>query len=128
MKKAASILLICIYSLASMGFSIKQFYCCGNLKSTTLSIVKDEKQQCNNGTSKSGCCDNIYQFFKVKDNHITAGDISSPVKQIIDLLIFTPLFQEISLASQINTIAYKSNAPPLHKSLPIYLYNCVFII
>ena len=128
MKKATLILLICIYSLATMGFSLKQFYCCGKLKSTTLSLVQEEKESCGKGNEKSGCCDNKYQFFKVKDNHIAADEVNSPVKHCVDLHLFTPSFQDISFVSQKTAIAYNSNAPPLRTGVPIYIYNCVFRI
>lgn len=128
MKKVALILLICIYSFATMGFSLKQFYCCGKLKSITVSLTQDTKQECGKGNEKSGCCDNKYQFFKVKDNHISAGQASCPVKYFIDLDIYNPSFNEITFASQKTTIAYRSNAPPLHTGIPLYIYDCVFRI
>jgi hypothetical protein len=128
MKKAALILLICIYSLATMGFSFKQFYCCGKLKSTTFSLVPQDKQECGKGNEKSSCCDNKYQFFKVKDKHITADEVHSPVKHSLDQYLYISSFQDISFVSQKTTIAYKSNAPPLRTGVPIYIYNCVFII
>src|SRR5688572_26531886 len=126
MKKAALILLICIYSLATMGFSLRQFYCCGELKSTTFSLVEDAQQNCSKGDGKIGCCDNKYHFFKVKDKHINADQVSSLVKHFIDLHPNIPSFQEMSFASQKPVIAYRSNAPPLRTSIPTYIYNCVF--
>ena len=36
MKKAAVILLISIYTLSTFGFCLKEFYCCGKLKSITV--------------------------------------------------------------------------------------------
>ena len=128
MKKVSLILLICIYSLATMGFSLKQFYCCGKLKSISISITQETNQKCSKGNEKSGCCDNKYQFFKVKDNHITADQVSTPVNHFIDLYLYTSSFQDITFATQKPTIAYRSNAPPLITSVPIYIYNCVFRI
>lgn len=128
MKKAVLILLICIYSLATMGFSLKQFYCCGKLKTTTISLTPNAEHKCAKGNEKSGCCDNKYQFFKVKDNHITADQVTSPAKHFVDLHLYTPSFEDISFASQKPTLAYRSNAPPLHSDVPIYITNCVFRI
>ncbi len=42
MKKLAAISLICIYGLATMGFSLKEFYCCGKLKTISVTLAKDE--------------------------------------------------------------------------------------
>lgn len=127
MKKFSLILLICIYSLATMGFSLKEFYCCGKLTSISLSFAQDTKEKCEKGNAK-GCCDNKYQFFKVKDNHIAADQVSSPVNHFIDLHLYTPSFQEITFASQQTAIANRSNAPPLHPGVPVYIYNCIFRI
>ena len=127
MKKAAITLLICIYSMATMGFTLRQFYCCGILKSITLSLTQDTKLKCGKG-SGDGCCNNKYQFFKVKDNHITADQVSSLVKYSIDLHLYNPALNEISFASQKTLISYRSNAPPLHTHGPLYIYNCVFRI
>lgn len=128
MKKIVVILLISIYALATMGFSLKQFYCCGKLQSITVSITNDIKQKSGKGTEKSGCCDNKYQFFKVKDKYIAADDICSPVKHIIDLHSFTPSFHDITLASPKFTLANRSNAPPLHAGVSNYIYNCILRI
>ena len=98
------------------------------LKSTTFSLIQSEKHKCGKGNEKSGCCDNKYQFFKVKDKHITTYQLNSPVKPFVDLHLYTPSLQNISFASQKPVIAYRSNAPPLHTGVPIYIYNSVFRI
>lgn len=128
MKKVAHILLICIYLLATMGFSINQFYCCGKLRSIAVTFSQDTQQKCAKRNEKSGCCQNKYQFFKVSDKHVTSHEISSRVTINIDLHLFTLPFQHIIFSSQNITIANRSNAPPLHPEVPIYIYNCVFRI
>lgn len=127
MKKLALILLICIYSLATMGFSLKQFYCCGKLKSINISLALDTKQKCNKGNSKD-CCDNKYQFFKVKDTHISAEKISQPINHFSDLHIYNPTFSITAFAVQRASIANNPHAPPLLTGVPVYIYNCVFRI
>src|SRR4051812_40922750 len=100
MKKDAVILLICVYSLATMGFTIKQFYCCGKLKSITFSFAQEIKDKCAKGNDKAGCCDKKFQFFKVKDNHISADLADFPAKHFVDLHLYTASFQDIFLSSQ----------------------------
>jgi hypothetical protein len=128
MKKFVLILLIGIYSLATMGFSLKQFYCCGKLKSITISLTPDANWTCSKGIEKRGCCDNKYQFFKVKDSHITAEQVNNPVKWFTDIYLCAPSFQEIVFISEKTLIFYRSNAPPLHTGVPLYIYNCFFRI
>lgn len=127
MKKAALILLIGIYSLATMGFSLKEFYCCGKLKSINLSLTPDIKKNCDKGEG-DGCCDNKYQFFKVKDNHISADQISSPAIYFTDLDLYTHTSQITTISVEKTTVAYSSHAPPLYKGVAVYISNCVFRI
>ncbi len=128
MKKIVLILLICSYSLATMGFSLKEFYCCGKLKSATIELTPNKKQTCSKGNEKSGCCDNKYHFFKVKDNHISGKDLDIPLKYFTDLASYTSEVQPISFASQKIDVINGSHAPPLHTGVPIYISNCVFRI
>lgn len=128
MKKAGLILLICIYSLVTMGFSLKQFYCCGKFKSATFSLMQASQKNCSEGDGKAGCCDTKYKFFKVKDKHITAEKVKSLVPTFVELLFVSPSFQEFSFTNYQPVIAHSSHAPPLRTGIPSYIYNCVFRI
>lgn len=127
MKKAALISLICIYSLATMGFTLKQFYCCGKLKSITFTLEQDSKQKCGKGEG-GGCCDNKYQFFKVKDKHISADKINCPVNYFIGLHLYNPSFTITTFAVQQTTLDYSSHSPPFYTGVPLYISNCIFRI
>ena len=111
-----------------MGFTLKQFFCCGQLKSISLTNGQNTENNCRNVNQKSGCCNNKFQFFKVNDNHFTSDDIKAPVKQVIDLHLFTPSFQEIPFCNSKIIICNRSNAPPLYPGVPTYINNCVFRI
>lgn len=128
MKKIALILLICVYGLSSFGVGIRQFYCCGKLKSTTISLLQDGKGKCVKGDENSGCCKTKFKSLKVKDTHIAADDISNPVKHFTDLHLFTPSFEVMTLANDLIDIANPSHAPPAHHGIPVYILNCNFRI
>lgn len=128
MKKIAVILLICVYTLSSFGVGIKQFYCCGELKSTSISLVEDSKEKCTKGDKKSGCCKTKFNSLKVKDIYIAADDISNPVKHFTDLHLFTASFEVMALANEPMNIANTSHAPPVHHGIPVYILNCNFRI
>lgn len=128
MKKIIAILLLSIYSISTLGLSLKSFYCCGDLKSVTVSVTQDEQQNCANDDGTSDCCKTKYQFFKVKDNHVAADVISTPVLHFINLHLFTPFFQIINYPSEEVFTTYLSNAPPLLHTVPDYIFNCVFRI
>jgi hypothetical protein len=127
-KKITAILLLSIYSISTLGLSLKSFYCCGDLKSITVSITQDEQQNCANDDGTSDCCKTKFQFFKVKDNHVTADVISAPGLHFINLHLFPFSVQIINYPSQEIYIANLSNAPPLLHTVPDYIFNCVFRI
>ena len=128
MKKIALILLTIIYALSSFGIGIKQFYCCGKLKFTSISFVQDAKERCSKGNERSGCCKTKYQSLKVKDTHITADAINNPVKYFSAAIIFNSSFENAALAQQQPVVSNPSHAPPLHNGLPIYILHCVYRI
>ena len=125
MKKIAAILLICVYSLTTMGFSLKQFYCCGNLKTVSLSLSGGAKSN----PGKNGCCKTTYQFFKVNQNHIAADQINSPANHsfLIDFFFRSSPGEMFGPCNELYT-ANKSHAPPRYKGVQCYLANCVFRI
>ncbi len=129
MKKLAVISLICIYALATMGFSLKQFYCCGKLSSVSVGIISSESKKCNTENKNDDrCCKNKFRYFKVKDNHVTSSDINIPLKHFTHVDFFTPSLHNIIFESRQAGDVYRSNAPPLYFGIPVYISNCVFRI
>jgi hypothetical protein len=128
MKKVSLILLITIYSVATVGVCLKKFYCCGNLKSVSVVITDTEKEKCGMGDEKSGCCESRFQWLKVKDDHLAPSDIDLSFKHFTDLHIFTPLWQTAKYELNEEVIINGSHAPPLDAGIPIYISNRVFRI
>lgn len=128
MKKISLIALLVIYSLASFGIGIKQFYCCGVLKSTTVHFIGEKEQQCAKEDKEDGCCKTKYQVFQVKDNHISAGDINTSLKYATDLHLDAPVFELVFIDPQLSRKGYTSHAPPLHHGIPLYILHCVYRI
>lgn len=128
MKKIVLILLINSYSLATMGFSLKEFYCCGKLKSVSMELTPNKKPTCNKEDGRSGCCDNKYQFYKVNDNHLLEKVVDIPLSYFTDLDLFTSRVQSISIGTNEWEVINRSHALPIFKGVPIYIYNCVFRI
>lgn len=128
MKQISLILLITIYSLSTLGIEVKQFYCCGKLTSTDISIVqKDTKDKCGKGSMK-GCCKIKFKSLKVQDSHVAADGITTPFKHFTDLHLFTPYTEVPMLASKPLDIANATHAPPVHHGVSIYIFHCVYRI
>ena len=128
MKKIALILLICLYTLSSFGIGIRQFYCCGKLKSTTISFEQEVKGKCGKGDENGGCCQTKFKSLKVKDSHIAADAINTPVKHFTDQHLFVPSLEVMVLANEPMDIANTSHAPPVHHGISVYILNCNFRI
>ena len=128
MKKVIAILLFSIYSVSTLGVNLKSFYCCGKLKSVTVSVTQDQQQKYAKNDGMNDCCKTKYQFYKVKDNHVAADVINTPVLHFINLHLFTSSFEVLNYPSEEVYVAYQSNAPPLFHTVPDYIFNCVFRI
>lgn len=129
MKKLAIISLLCIYALATMGFSLKEFYCCGKLKSISLTLADDGKAKCKNGDSNTdGCCKNKFQYFKVKDNHLASAHEATALNSFSELPTIVSSYHFISFPTQQVDVINGSHAPPLYTGVPIFISNCVFLI
>ena len=109
-----------------MGFSIKQFYCCGRVKSVSVTIIQ-HLQENDKGYDKSGCCKTKFQFFKVGENHFASNFLISPDKYFTYLLSLPSYLKIISLPICKAETTNKNHAPPLY-SVPAYIFNCVFRI
>ena len=110
-----------------MGFTLRHFYCCGKLKSITFSLAQNIEKKCSKGEGP-GCCDNRYQFFKVKDKHISTDNISFSFNSFTDLHLNDLSFAIPTFAVQEIVPSYSVHSPPLHAEVPLYIYNCVFRI
>jgi hypothetical protein len=129
MKKFLSILLILIYSTASFGMSVKEYYCCGKLSSVSVSFNTAGKIQ-KDATKNGGCCKTKWHVSKVNEKHIASDALALSAKHFTAVDFVVPY--SIDICGFINTHPVKANAihgPPLvYDATPIYIYNCVFRI
>ena len=130
MKKLANILLVTMYAISCIGIGIKQFYCCGKLKSTSISYVQQQcvNEKCGIGKCKSGCCKDDYRFFKLSEDHIASSYLFAPEKQISEWNNIYPAEQVLAARFQQIPVAHKSHAPPLRHGIPAFVLNCVYRI
>ena len=124
MKKIALILMISMYAFSSFGIGIKQFYCCGKLKSTSFSFIQDAKKLC----KESGCCKTTFHSLKIKDSHIGTDAINNTTKFFSETLILHPSHKVVYLVEQQSLIINTAHAPPLLNGLPLYISYCVYRI
>ena len=82
MKRISLIFLLLIYTLSSFGIGVRQFYCCGKLKSTKVTFIQTENKKCSKDDGTTDCCKTKFKSIKVKDSHFAADGINIAGKQI----------------------------------------------
>jgi len=126
MKKLLSILLIAIYSTASLGMSVKEFYCCGKLTSVALSFTSDSNQStCKKEVKDCDCCKTKSHLLKVKDNHVASSGVGTLTTKHFahsDIINFTAFDIAAFANPQLNTSNGINDPPLLHSSTPTYIF------
>ena len=127
MKRLTAILLLGFYSISTLGIGIKQFYCCGKLKTVSISFNQEANEKCNKGDKSGGCCKTEIQVLKIKDSHFASNDVSNPPKFLADVIQTNFSNQSILFSSVPHVASNNIHSPPLIDG-PIYILNCVFRI
>jgi hypothetical protein len=123
MKKFSLILLILIYTSATFGMVVKEFYCCGKLKSVSLSFSNESKQKAEKKTIETGCCKTKYFSSKVKDNHVQVDAIAFDANHFLRLDIHLSSYKPISFVNpQVNVTSGINDPPLLHNDTPVYIF------
>lgn len=131
MKKLAVIFLLLSYSMSIIGVTVKSFYCCGKLKSFSISFAdNDQKKNSEKGGSfGNDCCKTKYQSFQVKDNHFITDEVKLPSKYFTQTVYDLSGFSSFNLISLEAKCGYQTHAPPLlQRNIPLYISNCVYRI
>ncbi len=134
MKKLLSRVLIAIYSTASFGMSVKEFYCCGKLSSISISfnaVAKESitKNSINRQAKDGSCCKTKLHLLKVKDNHLNVQAVVFPAKQFTHLNILPRVFNIVAYSNPQHNITSGINDPPLvYSSTSICIFTGNFRI
>lgn len=123
-KRLGLIILFCVYAAASFGVSIKQFYCCNQLKSTTISYAAVEESSCGMSHKMKDCCKTKVKFVKSQDTHFAkTGFTNLPTLELHSTP--SPLFLNKAFFSYKSVVTFlESNPPPLHSPIPLYQFYC----
>ena len=128
MKKIILILLLIVYTSATFGIGVNQFYCCNKLKSISIAFIISEEKNCGMNDKIDNCCKTKYQFFKVKDSHFSEVGSTDLVKGFSQTDLYIPFFEQVVFTNTLPTVAIYCNPPPLRNNIPIYLLGSVFRI
>ncbi|UEG48662.1 hypothetical protein LK994_08435 [Ferruginibacter lapsinanis] len=126
MKRLLLIAILITYSISSFGVSINYFYCCGKLKSVSLTPdIKEEKCKARSG---KGCCKNETVVIKLTTDQKNTDQTSFQLAPAVLAVILHPTDNiVINFTGAGNTdLFYKCPPPDLLPSRRI-LY-CIFRI
>ena len=90
-----------------------------------ITLADEGIDKCGMGDSKDGCCKIKYQFFKVKDKHVSVGELLTPVSHDTEVVSSYATCTGTFIPQQVDVIN-GSHSPPLYTGVPIYISNCVF--
>lgn len=120
MKKVVLIFLVVIYAFSTTGISLRGFYCCGKLASVKFTLAEY-------GKGNGDCCKTTYQSYKIRDEHIVAEAISTPVLNYALINSFNS-FRYIPAFFSKQVVGTVNHAPPLFYGVPAYISECVYRI
>lgn len=119
-------MLLLSYTISTLGVGIREFYCCGMLKSVDIAYATERKESCLKEDKTGGCCETSLHFLKVNDSHFGSDGIANPTVPFADHLSAVPSFDAVLIAPFFLMHGSRSHAPPIHRKAPIYILHCVY--
>ena len=128
LKKSTILALILIYSFSTFGAGLNTFYCCGKLKSISLSFGIEQNKSIEKSNSGDGCCKIQHYNFKGKEKHYSLKSLNPPTfdSKILETALSNNHVIDFSFKKTRSING--SNAPPFYKQLPLFITNRVFRI
>jgi hypothetical protein len=127
-KKLVVLLVLLVYTAASIGATVHLHYCMD--KFVGGSLWHDEKdnecRNCGMTEKKGGCCKEEHKQIKVENDH-QKSSAAKYVQLISAPALVTPFATYIFKATSLTYFTALSNAPP-HIPKRLHLLNCVFLI
>jgi hypothetical protein len=128
LKKIIAILILSVYALSVVGYSVKGIYCCDNLTSVKVSFSENTHNHSSHSNDKSGCCKEKYQYFKIRDNYFPSHDVNAPAQLVAAIPVNFLSYKPALFTSQKIDIANPGNAPPLYNGVSLFIANCSYLI
>jgi hypothetical protein len=127
-KRSALILLTLVYLVSCLGIAVNKFYCCGQLKTVSISTIENYVNDVNSSATTEKCCNQTSQTFKVKDQHIASSAVllqSTPLFAIAHSKLALSELPSLSIKENIKTYY---NPPPNPSGNNIYNLFCNYRI
>ena len=128
MKKIATLLVLLVYSAATIGATVHFHYCMNEFVGWDLwhEAKNNECGKCGMKEKKGGCCKDEHKQLKIEDDH-QKSRFEKHVHLGTAPALVTNFVSGIFQASSLSYYTPLSNAPP-HIPKRLHLLNCVFLI
>jgi hypothetical protein len=128
LKKIIIILVLFVYSAATMGATVHLHYCMNEFAGWDLSHDEKDNEcgKCGMKEKKGGCCKDEHKQFKIEDTH-QKSSAAKYVELISAPALVTPFTIYVFKATSLAYFTPLSNAPP-HIPKRLHLLHCVFLI
>ena len=128
MRKLLSALLIFLYILPAVGFSMDIHWCGKKLKLVAFDSPHEKKCPCKK-EMPSGCCKDAHVSVKLADNQKIPTQLTISNKSFIKIFKAFISFSVPTLKSHALAFDFtRYHAPPYKSKLPVYLANSIFRI
>jgi hypothetical protein len=129
MKKGAVLILSFIYLIFSSGFVVQQHFCMDKLVAGNSAAERgDQCGNCGMHKKEAGdCCKDIHKIVKA-DTHQKINESDSPSLPFSFIVPHNYLSLYQLPVTRQHLALPQTSAPPLHGGIPVYIFDCVFLI
>ena len=132
MKKLITLFFLLIYSFATVGATVRVHYCMEKFVGFELFHSNSAKDKCakcgmKKSTTKKACCKDETKQIKIEKEYKLTESVNKPVLLFSQKLVGLKTF---SLAVSLEKVFKFYHAPSrsLAKTVPIYVFDCTYLI
>lgn len=128
MKKIFVILLLLVYGVSSPGATLYVHYCCGKIDKVHFNSSKQTDCPFGKNISRKNCCADKQIELKVKSDYKAETSTSIFLKNIAAFAGLThDAFKERFFINN-KPFHFSDVSPPLAASVPVYIFDCTYLI
>lgn len=127
-KRIIVILVLLVYSSATMGATIHLHYCMNEFTGWSLLHYDEDNKcgKCGMTEKKGGCCKDEHKQIKIEADH--QSSVAKSIQLVTAPALVTPFVTHIFRATSLPYCTLLLNAPPHVPKWRLHLVNCVFLI
>ncbi len=121
-------MLMLVYAISSSGTTLHIHYCCGKIDKIDFKADKRDHCPFDKKLSQKSCCDNKEVEFKIKGDYKAEIEAKVLFKDITAYVSFLHAAFEEPLFISNYLFHFSDASPPLSASMPLYIFDCTYLI